>query len=287
MRLYAQDTYDEVRWSDARCVELLDVANSTVYDEVSACLEPKVGRSVTEVSQTLTAGVAEYDLPGTCKKFLRMIKRDSSSGRVTHEILPADPLSDLDGLYLMDYRRGFRVQPTPLTTETDWILQYVARGARMLHYGTAQGVTGTTLTMASSPTMGSISSSNSFYVGCYVHIVSASTGVGEIRRVVSHVGSTKVLTLDTSWGTTPTGTIVYEILPSIPYPYDMLLPWRAVMSQKAGDSDIRHRSVAEAEYKDLMRSYLTEIADQQGRVGPTIGSSFLEPEDYGDWMAWP
>lgn len=49
----------------------------------------------------------------------------------------------------------------------------------------------------------------SAFIGYYVGITSATTGAGQVRKIVSN--TTGVLTLDRNWGITPTGTIKYAV----------------------------------------------------------------------------
>lgn len=90
---------------------------------------------------------------------------------------------------------GDVIQPRGLPGSFDW--------------GTAQSVTGTTLVMKSAATY-----ADNELIGCIVHIVNATTGIGQTRAVLSNVGSTDTLTLDAAWQTTPTGTIIYNLFPA-------------------------------------------------------------------------
>ena len=74
--------------------------------------------------------------------------------------------------------------------------------------GTAQAVSGTTITLAASA-----SSSDDYFNGDTVWIVSATTGADQSRVITDYVGSTRVATIIPAWGVTPTGTIVYATRP--------------------------------------------------------------------------
>jgi len=70
--------------------------------------------------------------------------------------------------------------------------------------GVAAGVAAGTITTTSVPL------TNIDIDGLLVAITAASTGIGQVRRIVSHSG--QVMTLNRNWTTTPTGTVNYVLL---------------------------------------------------------------------------
>lgn len=73
--------------------------------------------------------------------------------------------------------------------------------------GTAQSVTANTIQLASTEDFGNNSLDN--YTA--VTIVSASTGKGQTRCIVSYASATDTATVE-PWQTTPTGTITYDLI---------------------------------------------------------------------------
>ena len=71
--------------------------------------------------------------------------------------------------------------------------------------GTAQSYSAPTLTLAATDTQGSE------IVGKWAIITSATTGSGQARQIKAYDTSTKAATLESSYDTAPTGTIVYLI----------------------------------------------------------------------------
>lgn len=80
----------------------------------------------------------------------------------------------------------------------------------IIDQGTAQSATSTTLVLRAAATF-----ANSEINGAWIVITGGTTGVGQVRRVKSYVGSTDTATVDT-WTTTPTGTITYKIFAAPP-----------------------------------------------------------------------
>jgi hypothetical protein len=81
---------------------------------------------------------------------------------------------------------------------------------------TAQSVTASTIVFDTNA-----SAVDDYYNGTKVRIISATTGADQERQVLDYVGSTKTATIyiagppvqGAQWVTTPTGTIIYEIMP--------------------------------------------------------------------------
>jgi len=84
--------------------------------------------------------------------------------------------------------------------------------------GTATSGAASTITLA----VGS-SAINDYYNLGYIYIVSG-TGAGQLRQVLSYVGSTRVATMTSSWGTHPDSSSVYRFVTQLNYETDTL-PW--------------------------------------------------------------
>jgi len=84
--------------------------------------------------------------------------------------------------------------------------------------GTAQGVTSTTIQLASGETF-----ANDEIIGATVVITGGSTGVGQSRVITDYVGATDTATVD-AWTTTPTGTITYQVFATAPASSSSLAP---------------------------------------------------------------
>lgn len=106
--------------------------------------------------------------------------------------------------------------------QTDWanggrldlILDTAAAGGDaasfgIVHEGTAQSATGTTLVLASGAAF-----ANDELIGATI-LITGGTGVGQARTITDYVGSTDTATVDT-WTTTPSGTITYKIFATPP-----------------------------------------------------------------------
>lgn len=106
--------------------------------------------------------------------------------------------------------------------QTDWanggrldlILDTAAAGGAaasygIVHEGTAQSATGTTLVLASGAAF-----ANDELIGATI-LITGGTGVGQARTITDYVGATDTATVDT-WTTTPSGTITYKVFGTPP-----------------------------------------------------------------------
>lgn len=114
---------------------------------------------------------------------------------------------------------GFRMEPPnrlvfdrdPLDDST-WMLRYIPSGDIGLHYATDGSLTGTALTLSSSPLWGDLDVRENAYVGAMVRVISG-TRVDE-RLITAYNRDTRVATLD-SVTAIPNGTVTYEVLPAL------------------------------------------------------------------------
>ena len=283
---FAQSTLDEVKWSAAKIVELLDVANVQLYEEILMASEPKTYSRFAEVSVSLVAGQEDYAFPGNFRRFKRMVQKNDN-GRVVNEMLLTDYESDRPGIILFGKDRGYRITPTP-SENSDWTLVYEAGAVRALGFGSCPSAGTTTTLKASAPTgsqLGILSTRTDFYANSYLRVVSGTGPVGEVVRCTGYSYSAGVgtFTVSPAFSTAPQTNDVWEILPAVDYPLDKIIAWRAAMTLKASDTDVQARAAAREEYRDLLRSILGEAGDVQSRTGPSMGSDgmdLFETESY-------
>lgn len=100
------------------------------------------------------------------------------------------------------------VKTTSAGAKTTPIVLYPKR-LPVLRTGTAQAGAATTITLDSGA-----SAKDDFYNGCYVNITndSPANALGQARLITDYVGSTKVATVESAWGTNPSVASTFEIL---------------------------------------------------------------------------
>jgi hypothetical protein len=79
----------------------------------------------------------------------------------------------------------------------------------VIRTGTAQAGASSSITLDASA-----SSTDDYYNGCFVNITNNTPAnvQGQARRIVDYVGSTKVATIEGTWGTNPSSSSTFEVL---------------------------------------------------------------------------
>lgn len=100
------------------------------------------------------------------------------------------------------------VKTTTTDAKTTMFTLYPVR-LPVIRTGTAQAGATSTITLDSGA-----SAVNDFYNGCFVNITNntPSNVLGQARRIIDYVGSTKVATIEGQWGTNPSSSSTFEIL---------------------------------------------------------------------------
>jgi hypothetical protein len=213
-----RDPVTSKRLTRAKRLRDLHSAQKDIFERLQRASGQESLIGYTELDITLTADQEFYALPPAFRNFISLEQRDSTNTQIVLECLHTIPLFSKEvGIQILDGQRGFRVQPTPTETKT-WTLSYL-KGPIVLHYATAQAAAASTITFddPASADAGELVSLDDYYAGSLVHVYSASTaGERQVREVSAYDATTKVATVRVPWGTTPAGTILYEILPDVP-----------------------------------------------------------------------
>lgn len=218
---------DGTVFSRADVVEMLDQRILDMWEEMKRRNPMRV---VAVYTMSVVAAQDEYNLPAACSRCLfwrRLILGKTTEWRGIARINPAEESSEGEGIsqtYVSDgtpwgvYEFGdgevrkIKLVPLPSTSESNVLQLKYERRPVPLGFGTAAAGAASTITLASSPTVGSTSGLDDYYNGSEIEIVSG-TGAGQVRRISDYVGSTRVATVDTAWDTTPTAASVYSLLP--------------------------------------------------------------------------
>lgn len=224
---------------------------------------------------SMTADTDAYRLPTICASILKLERID---GTVPQEVLPiaqseewqfvsalsAGSTFSINQRYLIE-GENLRIVPVPRETISNaFRLRYI-RSQPFLHSGTASSVASTSITFPASPTRGDITTLDDAYNGLSVYIVSASTGAGQQRLISDYVGDTRVATVPT-WSTTPTGTIVYALVPEIPLRFhDWIVYSAASDALNAVQDDASGLMAMLAAQERSIRSAITKRQQQRPR----------------------
>lgn len=168
-----------------------------------------------------------------------------------------------------DFRGGNLIlEPTPTFSETGALkIVFPALPPMLQSANAAAGATGTiTLDSAADPR-------DDYYNGSRIIIVSG-TGAGQIRKITDYVGSTKVATVDSSWGVTPDTTSVFSTLIHDDFPeiFHNLIPLYSVKM-----AFMKERSFGSARAYDATALKEKEKEFNDFCADKTIARQFVQP----------
>jgi len=221
-----------------------------------ACLDANLIESVighTQTRITLEGSREFYPLPPDFRAFYEM-KQTASDGS-TRQANTKGFYEQGDGIQILTASRGMRINPLPASTAIgDWTLTY-AKAPPMLHYAVAAEV-GDKMIRLGTPgeNAGEVVKVDGYYDGVEIRAVSANVGAPQSRVIASSTVSRNgdvVCQLRDAWTPKPTGTVVYEVSPTLPPPYDSIYAMDVALINMD-----RRKQHAQAERMKLWRSHL-------------------------------
>lgn len=220
---------------------------------------------------SLTAGTQEYSIPEGMIR-LRLVERtDTEPNKIIYPIditerLLYEPAYDLFRKSEFSYLWGNLIGIVPEPTDSGTLNILYIRKLASLSYGTAEDVTASSITLASSPDLGTTSNKDDYYNDTRIYIVSASTGAGQTVEVSDYTGSTRVATLKNDFESTPTGTIVYAIVCDIPEQFHpAVYTYAAILAKISDDEDATQLGILHGKLVNNMIDALIPRTSQQAR----------------------
>jgi len=125
-------------------------------------------------------------------------------------------LATSSGMYYLDLiATELDTQSTAIIVKTSTVgakttpMVLYPRRLPQVRTGTAQAGAASTITLDAGA-----SAIDDYYNGCYVNITnnSPANALGQARKIIDYVGSTKVATVQGTWGTNPSSASTFEIL---------------------------------------------------------------------------
>jgi len=235
---------------------------------------------------TVTDGVSFYPLPGNFRQFMSFERRQDGDRDNVIDRLPSISMYDgSPGIEILDAQQGLMIRPEPSYSESQtWTLVYM-KGPILLHYGTAAAAAAGTITFAASPTKGELVSQDDYYVGSAVRVYSATAGAFQSRIISDYNATTRVATLRSNWATTPSGTILYEICPALPEPYDAIYALDAAIDKCASVGMYSQQQVLIQRRRPLWNAcksfFSSNVADRM-----PVRSARLKWDDVDPYSEW-
>ena len=206
-------------------IKRLDWTSGTIYDEydheqddlidknffvmtdqynVYKCISNNRGAQSTDKPTAQGVSIIDGANDGYRWQFMYEVTQADVLKYVTTDWIPVKYLTSNDG------SNQFLVQQAAVDGALEHIdVVTVGSGYNLMDEGTAQAAAATSITLRATA-----SSTADAYVGSTVYIVSATAGAGQQAIISAYNNTTKVATVP-AWGTTPTGTITYQVRPTV------------------------------------------------------------------------
>ena len=231
------DPSGQRRATPAKRLRDLHAHHMTLYERFSRAAGNMMRIGFAETDITVENEKDFYQLPGNFRKFISFKRfSDDNPNNLVDEYPTIDDWADGSrGIIILSPQQGFRIRPRPtIDADQTWTLRYEVRPIR-LHWGIAQSVTETTITLQDNlpEAQGQIVRQTDYYKGSLIHIVDATTGVGQSIDVISFSPESLTCTLRHSFNPIPTGAVKYEFRTELPRGYDKIFALSVAMAQTA------------------------------------------------------
>ena len=273
------------RITKGKKLRLLHVAEKMIWERILMLSgqESIVGRA--ESTITVENDKEFYLLPGNFRQFLGFERRTDGDSAQVRAFLRSIPLFDIGpGVVVLSEQRGMMIKPKPVTDgDEDWTLIY-QKGSVRLHHSKAARVTEKTL-VATTPgaNAGEMVLNAGYYNGSLLMVYDADTGQEQTREIVGWEPSSKVFHLRHAWTTLPTGTILYEIRPTLPTYYDDLYAMDVAIRILGRRSRARGRQGLKQDRRDLWEAcksyFLSNVADRAPARLMPVDPNEVDPYD--------
>lgn len=189
-------------------------------------------------------GKQTYTLPPSVAQLWRVAKINTNSGMVEWEIWPGSEFSF--------HGRGFTLEGNTLRLVSDWNtadtlqLLYLPNSEVYFHKAEVDNdvtdITDTTLKFPTTMLDGTLDTRKNAYGGYMIRILESDQERVEERIITAWDNVTRIATIDEAWDTTPTGDVVYEVVPQYSRLLKHVVCLRAAMDLLAQEGNAKRMS---------------------------------------------
>jgi hypothetical protein len=270
------------KYTDADVVEHVTSAMTVVMSEIHNNSDHNI---LCRFDIQLVSGQQTYIIPPNVGEIWNVRKMSTTTPvRPVYEVWADNHWSS--------HQSGFVIEHNEFRLLTDWrstdILEilYVPNGEAYMHKGTAQSATAGTITLATAVTDGTMDTRANAYAGYLCRVLSDTTKYVQERIIDSYVNTTKVATLTTDWSPTPTGTIVYEVLPTYSNIIKHAVCMQAAMDILGNEGNSKRMQLIERRYLVKIRALRQMITKKSSRFGGHMLGDTSDNDDRGGFYGW-
>jgi len=248
------------KYTDGDIVEYLQAGMDAVMTDIAINTDHPI---VVRYSITLVDGTQYYVLPPNIGELIRIAKINSNTGLPEYEIWP--------GSYMNPGGHGWKLEGNVLRLLRDWDstdtleLMYYPNSESAMHKATASAVTDTTITFPALVTDGTLGLRPNEYVGMLCRILSSTQNFQEERLITGYDLTTRVATIAKAWDTTPTGTIVYEVVPIFSRTIKHVVALRTAIDILSNEGNSQRMATLNQNYAIKLSAMRRQLSKMEGR----------------------
>lgn len=262
------DPATSTRLTTTQKLRLLRAIEKQVWERLQVISGVGGSLGYTETEYDLKSEKDYYNLPGNFRQFHRFEQRtDGNKNLVTDYYPSGGPRDTYKRIEIVSGNHGFLVHPVPTAdSSTPYTLVYT-KGPLRLHRSSSTSVSSTGLVGILPDTLekGEAITRTDYYKGALLRIYSGN-GAPQTREILQSGGGADIhFVVRHAWDPIPTGTVLYEITPTLPEDYDSIYALDAAIRVLTRRGQISKRRELIRERTELwnacMNYYLSNASD--------------------------
>jgi len=270
------------KYTDADMVEHITSAMTVVMSELHNNSDHNI---VCRFDITLVPGKQTYIMPPNMGELWAVRKMST--------VTPIIPIYEVwADNHWSSHQSGFVLEYNEFRLLTDWrstdVLEilYVPNGESFMHKATATSVAASSIVFPSSVTDGTLDTRANSYAGYLVRILTDTTGFVQERIIDTYDNVTRTATVTTAWDPLPTGTVVYEVLPTFSNIIKHCVCQQAAMDVLGNEGNNKRLQTLVGRYLVKIRALRQMIGKKSSRFGGHALGDTSDNDTRGDYYGW-
>ncbi len=240
------------KYTDVRIIKHLEDAYILILNELNRNSRTP---AVAKITKTIASGITTYILPHTVGSIHGIYKADDGGGKVFYD---SRSKYNVFGRGMWLENQTLHLQTTDMYgLGTELTIEYVPSGIARLHNGTCTlNDAGTIATFGATPNAGTLDTHHEAYAGSVFRCL-GSDGTGNYlqeRIITAYDETTREATIDVPLDPIPTGTIYYEIAPTISKGMDTVVALYAARKLVLNEGNSKRAGNILKSYRDEIRN---------------------------------
>lgn len=270
------------KYTDADVVSTISSAMTVVMSEIHNNSDHNI---INRFDIQLVSGVQSYILPPNVGEIWAVRKMSLQT--------PIIPVYEVWGdNHWSSHQSGFVIEYNEFRLLTDWrstdVLEilYVPNGESIIHKATATSAGDDFIIFPASVTDGTLDTRANAYAGYLVRILSDTQGYVQERIVDTYDNVTRTATLTTKWNPVPSGTIVYEVLPTYSNIIQNCVCLQAAMDILSNEGNDKRLKLQTVRYLVKIRALRQMITKKSSRFPSHALGDTSDNDNRGDYYGW-